>query len=100
MEPIPSRGSEVRGGCDDDLRHRQAGGRGGWDSLPGAQRSPSVSEKTRRRVLDVIEELEYTPSSIARRLSLVLSELRHASGEAPERVLPLQLVRRDTTGPP
>jgi LacI family transcriptional regulator len=33
-------------------------------------RSPNVSEATRQRVLDVIEELEYTPSSMARRLSL------------------------------
>lgn len=33
-------------------------------------RSPRVSEATRERVLQVIEELEYTPSSVARRLSL------------------------------
>ena len=33
-------------------------------------RSPHVSQATRERVLQVIEELEYTPSSVARRLSL------------------------------
>jgi LacI family transcriptional regulator len=33
-------------------------------------RSPLVSDATRQRVLAVIEELEYTPSSVARRLSL------------------------------
>lgn len=72
MEPIPSSAPERESAravtTISDIARRAGVGVGTVSRV--LNRSPSVSEATRKRVLDVIEELEYTPSSVARRLSL------------------------------
>ena len=72
MEPIPSSAPERESAravtTISDIARRAGVGVGTVSRV--LNRSPSVSEATRQRVLDVIEELEYTPSSVARRLSL------------------------------
>mgnify|MGYP000153170989 CR=1 FL=1 len=68
MEPLPASARRSQATTIADVARRAGVGVGTVSRV--LNRSPLVRDSTRARVLEVIEELQYTPSSVARRLSL------------------------------